>query len=120
MKLDYSGDKQLANPSLDQVFEYLARLADETDSFLILERDDRAYIQACAGYYIEFRQAGDDKNYCTVRDDLSLDEAKTIFERYYEGDESFQTVVEFQADPATGKSGCLAALLCFPLLWLIK
>ena len=120
MELDYCGEKKLADPSLDQVFEYLTQLADNTDGFLILAREDQAYVQACAGYYVEFRQAGDDKNYCTVRDDLSLDEAKTIFERYYGGDESFQTVVEFKAAAPAGKSGCLVSLLFFPFLCLIK
>ena len=120
MELDYSGDKRIADPSLDQVFEYLTQLAENSDGFLILARADQNYVQACAGYYVEFREGSEDKHYSSVRDDLSLDEAKTIFEKYYNGDERFQTVVEFKAAEPTGKSGCLGALLLFPLLCFMK
>ena len=123
MNLDYCGEKKLADPSLDHVFEHLSQLTGETGSFLVLAREDQAYIQACktdAGYYVEFREGSEDKHYCTIRDDLSLDEAKTVFERYYKGDESFRDVVEFKTGMPGAKSGCLTSLLFFPFLWLIK
>jgi hypothetical protein len=120
MELDYSGDKRIAEPALDQVFEYLMQLADNSDGFLILARADQDYVQATAGYYVEFRQGSEDKHFSSVRDDLSLDEAKVIFEKYYNGDEGFQTVVEFKAGMPDAKSGCLASLLFFPFLCFMK
>ena len=123
MKLDYCGEKQLVDPSLDQVLEHLSQLTDDTGSFLILVREDQVYLQACksgAGYYVEFREGSEDKHYCTVRDDLSLDEAKTIFERYHRGDASFRDVVEFKVGMPGPKQGCLASLIFFPFLWLIR
>ncbi|MDP6044674.1 MAG: hypothetical protein QGG25_03620, partial [Phycisphaerae bacterium] len=62
----------------------------------------------------------EDKHYCSVRNDLAFDEVKTIFEKYYNGDESFQTLVEFKNLDFGGKSGCLGALLLFPWLCLMR
>jgi hypothetical protein len=123
MELDYCGDKKISDPTVDQVLDYLSKLTTETDSFLILAREEQVYIQACksdAGFYVEFRDGGEDEHYSTSRNDLTLDEATSIFQRYYLGDPSFRDVVEFKAGMYGPKHGCLAALLLGPLLWLIK
>ena len=83
MELDYCGEKIL-DPTLEQIFEYLTQLTDDANSFMILCRSRQVYVQACKsgdGYCAEFRQGCEDQHFSSVRDDLSLDEAKTIFEK---------------------------------------
>jgi len=96
MELDYCGELLVDAPSLEQVFEYLAGLADSDDGFLILARADENYVQACPGYYVEFRDGSEEKHFCSARDDLTLDEARSVFEKYYNDDTGYQTAVEFQ------------------------
>ena len=128
MELDYCGNKLIKEPSIEEVFKHIELLTDDVESFLILSRKEHEYMQAISragGYYIEYRNGSEDNHFSSMREDISFEEAKKVFELYYDGDENYKKEVEFVAGMPLRRNGCLnllviGSVLIFTLLQLAK
>jgi hypothetical protein len=108
MKLELSGNEVSQPIDAALISSLLNSLSDDdSDSFLILSKDDMSYIQTCKtsdGHFVlEYQEKTQAEHYECVDDVLNVQKVLLAFSSYLAGTEEWRTALQWQLqDSAAG------------------
>lgn len=117
MNLETDAGRKLANPSASQIAEELEALSGRADSYAILSRDERSYIQAAGGpsegFLLEYQEGSIEQHYRSTQSNLPLTTVTNAFQLYAADDSSWRSLVPWEHDDLSQHSGGLRLLPLF-------
>lgn len=86
MRLEVGGHTVIEEPTDEAIVEVLTRLPGGCDSFAILSAGEQFYMQTSGsardGFYVEYREGGEEQHFFGFRDAISLADTIDLFCRY--------------------------------------
>lgn len=100
MQLEAGGTVQFDDPDPLLVEATLRTLHQHEEPFAILSRDDTHFLQTAMDldrlFGLEYQDGSIDNHYSAVRHDLDLETIVRVFTLYAQGDERWQTELEWE------------------------
>ena len=94
MKLSRGTGADVVDPTPEQILDAIRSLPGGTDSFLILTRSDKQFLQVLGsreeGFHLEYREFSDEKHFVATDEEITETQLTQTFVAYLDGDDSWK------------------------------
>jgi hypothetical protein len=120
LKFEYSGLIPIENPKIEEIINGLKDLGNTIDAFAILSKSELTYIQVSGtpktGFMVEYQIDNIENHFRAKNENISIEDCIKCFVTYFQNDDSWKNMFEWEREDLKKNSGCLSIFPLFAAL----